>query len=159
MRGIAILTAMAFGACVPVPGYLVHREDLSAAEVPAIRESDGRLVKLRGGSFMPTIEPPYPPVVTVRGPGWRGAMWKAGLAVTIVGWALAAIGAGLGIAGFGRTTCGDLEACAPSPSVDEGNRMFYTGVVLGPVGDAMTLIGPALMIAGARQAPVELGAR
>jgi hypothetical protein len=43
-----------------------------------------------------------------------------------------------------------------SPNVREGNRMVLSGIIIGPIGDAMTLIGPALMVAGARLKPVVL---
>ena len=34
--------------------------------------------------------------------------------------------------------------------------MFLAGIIIGPIGDLATLIGPGLMTTGARLKPVEL---
>jgi hypothetical protein len=157
MRWIAICLAVTLSGCSEIPSYLVRPEHLDAVAAPATRESSGQAVKLRGGSFMPTQDAPLADGrVRVRGPGRHSTTWKVGLGVTLVGWAMAITGAAIGIAGAGRTICSDLRSCPPSDYVNEGNRMFMAGIVVGPIGDVMTLVGPAMMIAGARQAPVEV---
>jgi hypothetical protein len=83
-------------------------------------------------------------------------MWKVGLGLTVVGWAMAITGAVIGIVGFDRTICSDFHQCPPSDYVNEGGRMLLAGVIVGPVGDALTIAGPVLMSVGARKAPVEI---
>jgi len=157
MRWIAITLAAALSGCADIPAYLVQPDQLHAQAAPATRERDGHAVLLKGGSFMPTSEPALPDGrVRVRGPGRHSALWKAGLGVTLIGWAMAITGAAIGIAGAARTICSDFRSCPDSPRTREGYRMFYAGITIGPIGDAATVVGPALMSAGARLKPVEL---
>jgi hypothetical protein len=160
MRWIAILVALSVSGCAEIPSYLVRPEHLDAEVAPATREADGRPVALRGGSFMPTQDGRLPDGrVRVRGPGRHSTSWKVGVSLTVVGWAMAITGAVVGIMGATRSICSDFHECPPSPYKNEGDRMFYAGVTIGPIGDALTLIGPALMVAGARQKPIEVDAR
>jgi len=58
---------------------------------------------------------------------------------------------------FGRgQDVGFQKAIDDSPRKREGDRMFLAGVIIGPIGDLATLIGPGLMTAGARLKPVEI---
>jgi hypothetical protein len=151
-----------------IPSYLIEPQNLALApSVPATREADGKRVWLQAGSFMPTPDGQLADKrVRVRGPGRHGALWKAGAIVTLGGLVLSALGLGLGFGGFGLSTkgCGDIteHPCYDSmdPSLNReraaGDAMFTSSLVIGPIGyAALFLVGPALWIAGARQAPRE----
>jgi hypothetical protein len=159
MRAIALVLVAALAGCA-IPSYLVRPSDVGLAEVPALRERDVQPVTLKGGSFLPTRDPPLSDgSVRVRGPGRHSRLWRAGMIVTLVGIPLAVTGAVLGVLsvspGYGGYT-GDLTE-GGGMMTSRGDAMLTLGLVLGVSGDAMLLgVGPALWIAGARQAPVEL---
>jgi hypothetical protein len=150
MRLLTALLAVLLAACSS-PGYYVRRGDLGSDPTPAERASDLSPVALRGGSYRVTNEPPLPDGrVTVRGPGRHGKLWKSGLAVLLIGVPLQLAGSMLAIFG-------------PPCNLTEGNppgscrAVFDAGVAIGVLGHVMTFaVGPALMGAGAGQAPVEV---
>ena len=132
-------------------GYLVRPNDLGRAEVPSVRESDGKAVALQGGSFRVTKDAPLADGrVRVRGPGRHGAVWLAGLIVT-------SVGLGLGVTAIGLF----LKSTNP-PSSDgtttasSNHAMELSSIVLGCAGALGVLAGPGVWVAGARQAPIEL---
>lgn len=132
-----------------VPSYLVRPSELAGAEVPSVRERDGRAVTLEGGSFRVTHDPPLADGrVRVRGPGRHGNMWLGGLIMTSVGIGLGLTAVGLGFAAVAQNDSGDSSNSRP---------MMTSAVVLGGFG-ALTgaLLGPSVWVAGARQAPIEL---
>lgn len=150
MRIFAAILAASLVACGS-PGYYVRSTDLSTNPTPAERASDQTPVKLRSDSYRVTNEPLLPDGrVTVRGPGRHGALWKAGLAVLLIGLPLQI--AGSMIALFGPPC--DLTEGNPPASC---RAPFGVGVALGVLGHVMTFaVGPALLGAGAGQRPVEV---
>jgi len=144
------LFALLLAACSS-PGYYVRRADLGANPTPAVRASDGSPVELRAGSYRVTEEPPRPDgSVTVRGPGRHGKLWKSGLAVLLVGVSLQLAGSMMAIFG---PPCDLTEGNPPASCYG----VFNAGVAIGVIGHVMTFaVGPALLGAGAGQAPVEI---
>jgi hypothetical protein len=150
MRLRAAIVALLLAACSS-PGYYVRRSDLDHDPTPAERESDRSPVQLRAGSYRVTAEPTLPDGrVTVRGPGRHGRLWKTGLAVLIIGVPVQLIGSMIALFG---PPC-DLTDGNPPGSC---RAAFGVGVGIGVVGHVMTFaVGPAVMGAGAGQAPVEV---
>jgi hypothetical protein len=149
MRSRAALLALLLAACSS-PGYYVRRADLGSDPTPAERESDRAPVMLRRASYRVTDEQLPDGRVTVRGPGRHGTLWKSGLAVLLIGVPLQLVGSMIAIFG---PPC-DLTDGNPPGSC---RAVFDVGVAIGVMGHVMTFaVGPALMGAGAGQAPVEV---
>ena len=150
MRIFAAILALSLAACSS-PGYYVRNSDLSSNPTPAERASGLTPVRRRGGSYRVTNEPLLPDGrVTVRGPGRHGALWKAGLALVVIGVPLQLAGSMIAIFG---PPC-DLTEGNPPASC---GAVFGAGVGIGVLGHVMTFaVGPALLGAGASRGPVEL---
>jgi hypothetical protein len=144
--------------CSEIPTYVVDRRDLDAAQaggdkpVPALREDDGSRVRLRPDSFR-ALEDYGPTKVRVGGLGRHSLTWKSGLALTVIGVVMSAVGgilvarsfSGAGDITEGGTHRSDCDSCA------------VPGFMFSVMGDALALgLGPGLWIAGARSKPVEL---
>jgi hypothetical protein len=158
-RRAGALLCLLVAGCGAVPSYVVApAQEATPFAIRAVRESDGKPVMLRNGSFWPTPDPKLPDGgVRVRGLGRHSAMWKAGIALTAIGWTLAISGAVIGATGFSRSLngCALFESCS-QPSDPVGDRMLVSGAVIGPVGDLLTIIGPILATVAARRPPEEL---
>src|SRR5689334_7637415 len=131
MRLVAATLALCLSACT-VPAYYVRPADLAVSPTPALRASDLEPVELRAGSYRPTAEPARPDGrVVVRGPGRHGSLWKAGLAVLLIGVPLQLAGSMLAIFG---PPCHLTEGNPPASC----RAVFGTGVAVGVIGHVMT---------------------
>jgi len=135
------------------PAYYVKRGDLGTVATPAIRARDGAEVHLLSDSYRATTEPARADGrVVVRGPGTRGWRFKAGAIVLGGGLVLMAVGAGLAISAIDARGLGQY-----TPGAQTNDRLFWFGFSVSVLGDVGAgIVGPALMISGARQRPVEL---
>jgi hypothetical protein len=121
-----------------------------AGFVVAARESDGALRLVRADTVA-EIGHTSDGRVRLGGRRRHPREWSSGIALTAVGAVLSIISVGLAGSLFSNH-CNWVDGPCPSNSA----TLIITSLVLAPVGGALGgIVGPALMIAGSRQRPVD----
>jgi len=146
------ITSFLLAGCV-TPAYYVKRGDLGTVATPAIRARDGAEVHLLSDSYRATSETARADGrVVVRGPGTRGWRFRAGAIILGGGLVLTVVGAVLAISAIDARGLGQY-----TPGTQTNDGLFWFGFSVSILGDALAgAVGPALMISGAVQRPIEL---
>jgi hypothetical protein len=144
--------AVVLAGCV-TPAYYVRPADLGTVATPAIRARDGAEVHLLSDSYCASGETTRADGrVVVRGPGSRSPRFVAGAIVLGAGVVLSVVGAVVALTSIDLRGLGHY-----TPDAHSNFDLFWFGFSVSILGDGMFgVVGPALMISGAVQRPIEL---